>query len=190
MMAYPSRAGIILINGCWALSGILAGVILGAWLCSRPTPPAGQWQQAKQDKRIANTGTEKVKPQDCTVVVHKLAAKKKLDLPPEIQNDTTQHVSSAVIIPSDERPQSVVTLFDTTTGQTRMLTQRLAYPWIAAEHRGQLWLGYGLADGGQRVGRIHLREDLLQISALHFGGQASLDSGGRWFAGVGVGVRW
>jgi len=190
MMVYPSRAGLALINGCWALAGILAGVILGAWLCSRPAQPAGQWQAAKPDKRIADTGTEKVKPQDCAVVVAKPAAKKKLDLPPEIQADPKKHVATAVIIQPAERPQSVAAIFNEATGTTDILTQRLAYPWLAIEQRGQLWLGYGLADGGQRVGRIHLREDLLQISALHFGGQASLDTSGAWFVGVGVGYRW
>jgi hypothetical protein len=35
-----------------------------------------------------------------------------------------------------------------------------------------------------------LREDLLQVKALHLGLNASLDTDGAWFVGVGVGYRW
>jgi len=167
-----------------------AGVVLGAWLAYRPAQPADDWQPAQPDKRIANAGTQTVQPKDCRVVVVGPAAKDQLDLPPEIRNNPAQHVSASAIVPSDEHPQSVVTLFDTTTGQTKAITQRLTHPWLATEQRGQLWAGYGLTPGGERVGRILLREDLLQVKALHLGTNASLDTDGRWFAGIGVAYRW
>jgi len=172
------------------LALILASVALGSWLAHKDPEPSGEWTKPKQDSRIADTGTETIKPQDCAVVVAKPGAKKKLDLPPEIQADPKKHVTTAVIIPSNERPQSVVSIFNESTGTTDMLTQRLAYPWLAIEQRGQLWLGYGLTPGGDRVGRILIREDLLQIKAMHLGMNASIDTDGAWFAGVGVAYRW
>lgn len=184
----PAQRMLLAILAMLALFG--AGVILGAWLCHKEPVPAGKWTQLKKDGRIADVGTEAIKPKDCAVVVAKPTAKHKMDLPPEIQADPKRHVTTAIVIQPSERPQSVVSLFNEATGTTDMLTQRMAYPWIAIEQRGQLWIGYGLADGGRRAGRIMLREDLLQLSALHLGGMASIDTGGQWFAGIGMAWRW
>jgi hypothetical protein len=173
-----------------ALVLFFAGVVTGAWLASKPTAPAGEYSAPKKDDRIADVGTEPVKPKDCTVIASKPAAKDKLGLPDQVKRDPKQHVTSAVIIRPDERPQSVVSLFDEATGKTSSLTQRMAYPLLATEQRGQLWLGYGIRNGGERVGRILLREDLLQVMALHGGVQASIDTDGRYFAGAGVVYRW
>lgn len=173
-----------------ALVLFFVGVVTGAWLANKPAQPAGVWTTPKKDGRIADVGTEPVKPKDCIVIAAKPPAKEELDLPDPVKQDPKKHVTSAVIIQPDERPQSVVGIFDEATGQTDMLTQRMAYPWLATEQRGQLWLGYGIRNGGERAGRILVREDLLQVKALHAGLHASLDSDGRWFAGGGVGYRW
>lgn len=190
MITIPVTPRNSLIALCAFMATLADGIIIGAWLCHKDPEPAGEWTKPKQDSRIADTGTETIKPQDCAVVVAKPGAKKKLDLPPEVQADPKKHVTTAVIIQPDERPQSVVSIFNEATGTTDMLTQRLAYPWLAIEQRGQLWAGYGLKPNGERAGRILLREDLLQLSALHLGAHASIDTDGQWFAGVGVGYRW
>lgn len=179
-----------LVLACAFLATAIGGVIIGAWLCTKPDAPAGEWNAPKQDGRLADIPTETIKPPDCAVVVAKPGAKKKLDLPPEVQADPKKHVTTAVIIQPDERPQSVSAIFNEATGTTDILTQRLAYPWLAIEQRGQLWAGYGLKLNGERAWRILMREDLLQLKALHLGAHASIDTGGQWFAGVGVGYRW
>ena len=186
----PTHCRYAIIALCAFLASLFLGIVIDAWLATRSTDGAGQWQPAKPDPRIADTGTETVKPKDCTVIVRKPAAKQALDLPEPIKADPAKHVTAAVIIPPDEHPQSVVSLFDSATGQTETLTQRMEHPWLATEQRGQVWVGYGLAEGGRRAGRILLREDLLQVKALHLGGMASIDTGGQWFAGVGVAWRW
>lgn len=173
-----------------ALVLFFAGVVTGAWLANKPTPPAGEWTSPKKDGRIADAGTEPIKPKDCTVIAAKPAAKDKLGLPDQVKQDPKKHVTSAVIILPDERPQSVVTLFDESTGQSSSLTQRMGYSLLATEQRGQLWLGYGIKNGGARVGRILLREDLLQVMALHAGVAATVDMDGGYFVGAGVAYRW
>ena len=172
------------------LALFIAGVVLGAWLAYKPAQPAGDWQPAQPDKRISTTPTQTVQPKDCRVVVAAPAAKDQLDLPPDIRNNPAQHVSASAVVQPDEHPQSVVTIFDTTTGQTKAITQRLTHPWLATEQRGQLWAGYGLTPGGERVGRILLREDLLQIKAMHLGMTGEVDTMGGWFVGLGVAYRW
>lgn len=173
-----------------SLALFFAGVVTGAWLSSKPVAPAGEWTVPKKDGRIADVGTEPIKPKDCTVIAAKSSAKDKLGLPDQVKQDPKKHVTSAVIIRPDERPQSVVSIFDEATGQTDTLTQRMAHPLLATEQRGQLWLGYGIKNGGERVGRILLREDLLQVMALHAGVAATVDMDGGYFVGAGVAYRW
>ena len=186
-MSNPYRTSVIAL--CAILAALFLGIVIGAMLCSKNSAPAGEWKQAKQDNRVKGEPTQTIKPKDCKVVVIAGAAKEKLELPLEIKQDTTTHITSAVTIPSEERQQSVVTLFNETTGRTDTYTQTLQYPLLAIEQRGQLWLGYGMTRSGQ-VGRILFREDLLQVKALHLGMNATVDTDGAWFAGVGVGYRW
>lgn len=168
----------------------LAILTVAWWYFTPPPAPVDEWKPAKQDKRVKGVSKKTIKPEDCGVVVYDPPAKDKLDLPDEVKKDPKKHVTAAVTVPSDEHPQSVVTVFDESTGETSALTQRMEFPLIATEQRGQVWLGYGLRNGGARVGRILLREDLLQVKALHLGLNASLDTDGAWFVGVGVGYRW
>jgi hypothetical protein len=173
----------------YAIVAAILGLLVITWNVMRDKPaPVGEWRAAEPDRRIDGTGTSTINPK--RVAVYNPPAKDKLDLPDQVKNDPSKHVTSAVIVKSDERPQSVVTIFDQTTGQTTALTQRMEYPLLAAEQRGQIWIGYGQRNGGQMVGRILIREDLLQVKALHAGVNATLDADGAWFAGAGVGYRW
>lgn len=161
---------------CWLIAALVlffAGVVTGAWLANKPTPPAGEWTAPKKDGRIADVGTEPIKPKDCTVIAAKPAAKDKLDLPDQVKQDPKKHVTSAVIVKPSERPQSVVGIFDEATSQTDTLTQLMAYPLLATEQRGR----FGLAGGyksGQRVGHVYLGETLLQVKGWHVGGELHL----------------
>lgn len=172
------------------LAIFMVGAITGAWLAYKPAESVGETKPAAQDKRLEDVGTQTIQTADCGVVVAKPAAKGKLNLPPAIAEDPSKHVTSSSTVTAGERPQAIITLLDQTTGQTTAVVQQLEYPWLATEQRGQMWIGYGLADGGRRAGRLMLREDLLQVKALHLGGQASVDTDGQWFAGVGVAWRW
>jgi hypothetical protein len=172
-----------------ALVLFFAGVVTGAWLANKPTPPAGEWTAPKKDGRIADVGTEPIKPKDCTVIAAKPAAKEKLGLPDQVKQDPKKHIISAVIIQPDERPQSCVGIFDEFTGKTDTLTQRMAYPLLATEQRGR----FGLAAGyktGQRVGHIYLGETLVQVKGWHVGGALHLFTDRDHVEEVVVEYRW
>ena len=166
----------------------LAILAMTWWYFTPPPAPIGEWTAPKKDGRIAGVGSHTI-PASGVVVIDP-AAKDKLDLPDPVKQNPKKHVTAAVIIKPDERPQSVVSIFDEATGQTDTLTQRMSYPMLATEQRGQLWLGYGIKTSGERVGRILLREDLLQVMALHAGVGATLDTDGGYFVGAGVAYRW
>lgn len=156
-----------------ALVLFFAGVVTGAWLANKPTPPAGEWSAPKKDGRITDVGTEPIKPRDCTVIAAKPSAKDKLGLPDQVKQDPKKHVTSAVIIPPDERPQSAAAIFDEGDGRTYILTQRMDYPLLATEQRGRFGLGGGFKSG-QRIGHLYLGETLVQIKGWHVGGALHL----------------
>lgn len=165
---------------------IAAGVI---WYFATPKPaPVNEWTPAKPTPQLAAVPTEEIKPPE--VKVYAPPAKKKLDLPPSLQDDPNLYVLSTARLPSDTRRQDVTTLINKETGETETFVRREPSPWLAAEQNGELRLDYGYKNGMFRAGRLSLREDLVQIKALHLGVHATLDTDGQFFAGAGVGWRW
>lgn len=165
----------------------LAIVAFTWWHFTPPPAPPGEWTAPKTDARLKGFGSHTV-PASGVVVVDD-GAKDKLDLPDPVKQDPKKHVTSAVIIQSDERPQSVVSIFDEATGQTDTLTQRMAYPLLATEQRGRFGVGGGFKSGKQ-VGHVYLGETLLQIKGWHAGGAVHLFTDGSHLEELVVEYRW
>jgi hypothetical protein len=68
-------------------------------------------------------------------------------------------------------------------------TRREPLPWLRAEQTGAVSLLYGYKNG-RPIGRMMVREDLLQVKALHLTANAALDSDGQIFVGGGVSWGW
>lgn len=168
---------------------ILACIALVAlWYAKQPdTPQVGEWVKPQADSRVYNLPREKIRCESIAVIP---GAKDKLDLPHDVKQDQKKHVTASAIIYPDEHRVSVVSIFDEATGDTLMQSQRMGHPWLAAENRGRVWLGYGYKTGGTTAIRAAVSADVTQIKAVHIGGNATLDSDGDWFAGIGVAGRW
>lgn len=159
------------------------------WYVATPKPaPVNQWQPAKPAGQVADVPKTALscKP----VVVYAQAAKGKLDLPQPVLADTSKYVLSADQVRPDLHPQTITTIYDEQTGQTDTLVRLDPYPWLAAEQTGEVWVGYGVKNGGARIGLLSLTEDLVQVKALHFGVAGSVSTDGSVFAGLGAGYRW
>lgn len=151
-------------------------------------PPVGTTVPATRAPEL-----NKVPKQDITppkVAVYKPPAKKKLALPPEVQDDPNKYVLDSTRLPNDTHPHTVTTVIDAHTGEVQTYDRRDPLPWLAAERSNELRLDYGIKRGFDRVGRLSYRVDLLQVKALHAGITAAIDSDGEYFIGVGVGWRW
>lgn len=165
---------------------LIAGLVL--WML-QPTPqPVDTWHPAEPDKRLSTVPKVDITPPK--VPVYTAPAKRKLNLPDEIKDDPNKYVLTSARLPKDTHPQTVTTVIDKQTGEVQTLFRQEPHPWLAVEQTGELRLDYGIKNGFARVGRITLREDLLQVKALHLGVHATLDTDGAWFAGAGVGWRW
>lgn len=158
------------------------------WDKLTPEPaPVGQWVAATPSKVLADVPKVTIQPK--SLKVYAPAAKKKLKLPDAIMQDDNQYVIASTTLKHDYHPQTVTTIVDSVTGESTTVTRREVYPWLAAEHTGEVRLDYGVKRTG-RVGRLTLREDVLQVKAAHIGATATLDSDGDAFVGLGLGMRW
>lgn len=172
-----------------ALLGVILVLVINAWkFMMEATAPINQWTPAQQAPQVKDVPKVDITPTKVNVYAPK--AKDKLDLPPAITNDPDVHVLDTTRVSSNEHPVTIISLIDEKTGEVQTLVRSEPLPWLAAEQRGELRFDVGIKNGLDTIGRLTVREDLLQVKALHAGLHASLDSDGRWFAGGGVGYRW
>jgi hypothetical protein len=115
--------------------------------------------------------------------------KRRINLPPEVAADPAQVVLDSSRVAASEHDYTLTTLLDVETGATVTLAERLPLPWLAPETRGELGISYGLRDGAP-MGRVTLRQNLLQVRATRLGALATIDEDGQWYAGVGLWYRW
>ena len=165
-----------------ALSGAYA-----LWLVISPSKPSAPLVVATQAPQVAMVETVEIKPAKVQVYARK--AKVKLSLPAAVQADPMQHVAAASRVESSDRPVTVTTLLDERTGAVTTYTREEPLPWLAAGHSGEASIAYGMRSG-QMMGRIMVRQDILQIKAARIGAQATIDQDGQWFAGAGIVYRW
>lgn len=170
---------------------LLVGLIVLAlaWNYFRDKPaPVGTTVLAKPAAELRGVPRQDIAPPK--VPVYAPPAKKKLDLPADVQNDPNKYVLDSVKLPNDTHPHTVTTVIDEKTGEVQTFVRRDPLPWFKPEQTGEVRIDYGIKNGGIRVARLTFREDLLQVKALHVGVNATLDTDGQYFVGGGVGWRW
>ncbi len=169
---------------------IIALVILSlAWEHFRVNPaPVDATVIAHQAPELKHAPTQDIAPPQ--VKVYTPPAKKKLSLPATVQDDPDKYVLTSSKLPSDTHPHTVTTVIDAKTGEVQTYDRRDPLPWMAAEQTGEIRIDYGIKNGLFNVARLTFREDLLQVKSLHAGINASIDTDGKYFIGVGVGWRW
>ncbi len=182
---------------------MIAGVI-GGFLVLAAVYSAYQWMQAPAVNttvaHVATVAPVLAKTKKVTTAMHSIQtyapeAKANLKLPPAVIASTTQQVTGAATVEVSEHKQTVTSVVDTVTGETTTYVKDEPLPWIDIEHRGEARLDVGYKIDArtqipQRVGRLSVVHDFLQMKAVHFGVAASIDTTGEAFAGVGLGYRW
>lgn len=172
-----------------ALWLVLIAAIVMAWGLSLPeVAPVGQWTAAVPSKVLADVPKVEIAPKKLKVYAPQ--AKKKLKLPDALQQDDNQFVIASSTLKHDYRPQTVTTVINSATGGSTTITRRGAYPWFAAQQTGEIRIDYGIKNGLERVGRLTVREDFIQVKGANLGATATLDTDGSAFIGAGVGYKW
>jgi len=165
----------------------------GVYLSSKAPEKAGEVVVATPAKEV--TKVEKVELPVKKITVYKTTPtlKKKLSLPkPVIDNDAESILASSKI-PAGERAKTVTTVINTETGFSETYVRTDPLPWLAFESRGEAGMYYGIKNG-QPAARLQVRQDFIQVKALHVGviGSVDIAAGGKpdYFVGVGVSYKW
>ena len=171
------------------LLALSIGALAGWYFTQVPAAaPTAKWTPAQPSQQVAAIPKQEIKPPAVKVYAPKV--KQKLNLPEEIQTNPNLYVLQSTRLPNDTHPATVTTLINQQTGEVQTYVRREPLPWLSTEHTGEARIDVGIKSATGTIARLTLREDLLQVKALHAGFNASLDTDGQIFVGVGVGFKW
>jgi hypothetical protein len=136
--------------------------------------PAHTEQEINQVGRVAVPAKQ--------VIAYKTEAKEQFHLTQEIQDAPEQQVLSAATVKSGDRPQTVTTILDTRTGESREFVQAEPLPRLTWGKCGEISADLIEKFGGS-IMHIQARQDLFQVKAVHLyvmaGGDAPLPICGK-----------
>lgn len=118
-------------------------------------------------------GEEKIKTDIKVIYVYPDKVKKALNLPANVQEDSSKHVIAAGKIQTSDRPYTFSATVDTQTGQGEVFVRPDALPWIGLGKQGALGVAYGFKNE-QPMGWVYGKYDLIRVKALHIGTSATL----------------
>ena len=189
-MAMSIRTRSLWVVALLATGGLFG--MLGKTLLWPSTAPNTSTVQAAPETPAVRT-VEKVVITPSTVKVYAKPAAKKLGVEQALQPSESV-ISASTIDANDDRPKTVITLIDESTGESRTLVKTEPAPWLAPDTRGGVRLDYGYAfppSGAPRpVTRLTVRQDFVRVKDFHAGVVGSIDTAGNKFVGVGVEYRW
>lgn len=189
--------------GCSLIALIVAGAWfmgLGSLLFHKSEPvhvsvPAKEAKEVKGKPKITVAAPKGVR-------VYQPEAKLKLNLPPTVVANKDEQVISTARVDNTTRPHTVTTTINTETGEATSFVRADPYPWVALESRGELGVSGGykyryrqgvIASFGRPVVpimRLDVRQDFLQLKALHVGVMGTVDTDGDAYVGVRVSYKW
>jgi hypothetical protein len=172
---------------------VICVVLLCIVFASRSPETVGQTAQASTANEVAGKTTS---PVNVAVQTFNDSVKNRLNLPSDVAANKSKKVVSASKVKASSHPSTVTTLIDSGTGKTETYVRTDPLPWLSVSHQGGA--GASILQNfrtGDQVLRLHARQDLVQIKALHLSGVLSADiarSSGQTdpYAGLNIEYRW
>jgi hypothetical protein len=156
------------------------GGYVTALLMSRPAPPSETGVSKPLPPAIEAPKDEK----KCkTVIVYR---DRPIKLPEAKQ---TEHTTATARLEAEERPYTLSSTWDEQSGESRIWAQPEPLPLFSLSDKGHYGLHYGVK-GGDPVIRASLSQEVFKVKDARAGVNATIDSDGQWFAGIGVEVRY
>lgn len=126
-----------------------------------------------------------------TIKVYKDSIKGSLSLPKGAISNANIKLTDSSVIKGSEHSTQVNQVLDISTGETTTYTTQLPSPWFEVERKGSASVDYGFKRGStQAVGRLNVRQNLVQVKDIHLGISGSVYTDGDYFVGVGGEYRW
>ena len=171
------------------LLGVLLAVGVGVYVAFKPEPaPTGVHLPAKPAPQVAREIKTEIALKS-PVKVYRPEVKRKLKLPDAIQQNADQHVIASSRTVADERPHTITTVIDASTGEATTFDRTEPLPWLGVSTKTEIGAFYGVKNGVP-TWRVQAQQELLQVKAVRIGATATLDSDGETFVGVGAWARW
>lgn len=176
----------------WVMLGVPLAGLVGVYFAFKPQPaPTGVHMPAKPAPQVARETTVPVavaKP----LQVYRPEVKRKLKLPDSVQANPQQHVIASSRTVADERPHTITTVIDASTGEATTFDRAEPLPWLGVSTKTEIGAFYGVKNGVP-AWRVQAQQELLRVKALHLGAVASADVARGdvdTYVGVGVWARW
>lgn len=178
-------------NFYWAPIGaffIVLFLIGGIYLIDRlEVSPGESIGLATPAKEVVDAQIKQVESAPLNVYVD--TVKNKLRLPEEIKRNPNKHVASAVKVKPDNRPHTIITTVDTSTGEFSTHDRIDPVPWISARATTHISAYYGIKNSDSVV-RVGLQQELISIKTLNVEAVATTDIGaGKPDTFIGIGAR-
>ncbi|MFA6903338.1 MAG: hypothetical protein WC236_09670 [Gallionellaceae bacterium] len=157
-------------------------VLASVWHYFRParTAPVGVYAGTTESPEVANLEKQPIQGK---VNVLPAAAKHKTKLPQTIQDDPGKHIVDTAQFPITSQPFTAVAVYDEKSGDIEMSVRNDPQPWLAAERRGYVRIGYGVKTKTGTVGQIAVGGNVVQIKSLHAGGSVEVFTDGTGYIG-------
>lgn len=163
-------------------------LLVAAWDHFLPPPPApvGEYIATKDDKAVASLDKAPVAGGAPVKALPNPTAKVRLGMSKELQDDPSKHVVDTAQFPITYQPFTAVATYDDKTGEVVITTKNDPLPWLAAERRSYVRMGYGVKTGRGAVGQLAVGMNVVQMKSLHGGGSVELFTDGSAYAGIHV----
>jgi len=167
----------------WIVVAVVAALLWVTAQTQKPGP-VGEVRDAQIAPEVSGIEKEEISP--AKVKVLPKSAKRKMNLPSDVQANDALHVLDASSLPENDHPVVVTHILDAESGETRTLVEQKPYPLIQSESENEAIILAGVKNGGKKVLRFGVSADLVQIKAVHIGAHATMDTDGQYFAGGGL----
>lgn len=166
------------------IAGLLVAAGICAWMQYRPSLPAVVAPPAKKFEDVAK------ETKDCkTIEAYAPKIKKKLGLPESVQKDDSISVIATADVPRTEHPLIASALLNRGTGIGEIAFTPQPLPWLARADGLAVGAFWGASDETTGAVRIYARYELVQTKRVRWLAGGSLETGARWFAGIGAEFR-
>lgn len=164
---------------------VLAVVAFGGWKIYRALQPSTL--VAAIAPPASSTAGDKKETKDCKMVeAYTPKIKKKLKLPESVQKDDSISVIATADVPRTDHPLIASALLHRDTGVGEIAFTPQPLPWIDFNRRGfRFGVWYGVNDEQTGAIRAQALYDVVKTKRLLWGAVGSVESGSRFFVGVG-----
>ncbi|MDD2899004.1 MAG: hypothetical protein PHI31_09855 [Desulfuromonadaceae bacterium] len=148
---------------------IAIGSTVWNWYHPKETVSQTQYQALPKEKIVERIKTVKVPGPKEIVTIEKQVIVEKLKLPESVASDPNTVITANAEVPPSEGGTSVVTAFNTATGETTIIAKEKPLSLFGFPSNVETGVRYGLTSDGPQQGDIYARWQFLRVGKVYVG---------------------